>query len=88
MPKCDPGSCKLVLYSFTVLPAAGSARASFPVRVVLVMTGILDLLPSVKLPGPKKIAAMMVPAFDLASRDGLIATDFMSAFDARFHCRS
>ena len=27
MPKCDPGSCKLVLYSFFVLPAAGSACA-------------------------------------------------------------
>ena len=61
-----------------------------PARFDLTKAGTSCLVHVVEPSGPTEISALMVLAFDSASRDVLIATstDFMSAFDARFHCRS
>ena len=83
MPKCVPGSCKLVLYSFTVLPAAGFARATLQ----KIKAGILCLVPEVVPPAPNNISALMVPASDFISRCFLRSLLHVS-FGARFHCRS
>ena len=58
-----------------------------PARFDLTRAGTVCLVPETEPSGPTEIAALMVPAFDSACRDVLLATDFMSACDARFHCR-
>ena len=87
MPKCDPGSCRLVLYSFIV-----HLRRGQPVRIPAgfdsIKAGITRLVPEVEPPGPTEISALMVPAFDYISRDVFLVPGFMPVLDARFHCRS
>ena len=59
-----------------------------PVRSETIKAGILRLTSEVMSPAPNNMSALMVPASDFISRDVIFAADFMSVFDARFHCIS